>query len=166
MWAIYRPERIAIVTLLGLLALIGTASAQPPVPLDDRINGAEHVVVATARSVAAEWRQNQFGDRLIVSRVQLEVSEGLKGAASQIMWLELDGGTLDGYTLHVSSLPLMQAGDRAVFFLEASDRGVHTAHLGGQGILFLDTDDRLRGSSLRLGDVRNRARSLRQRGGQ
>jgi len=122
--------------------------------------GADAVVVATARSVTSEWRENRFGDRLIVSRVELEVDEALKGSPSRTMWLELEGGTLDGFTLSVSSLPSIRGGERAVFFLDQPSRGVSTLHLRGQGVLFLDDDDVVRGSSLRLNDIRVQARSL------
>ena len=53
------------------------------------------------------------------------------------MSLDLEGGTLDGFTLRVSSLPTLVPGERAVFFLDGGNGGYH-AHLKGQGILKLD----------------------------
>jgi len=125
--------------------------------LDERIAGAQKVVVASARSVDAGWRENTYGDRLIVSRVLLDVEETLKGSASNgPIWMELEGGTLDGFTLHVSDLPDLRAGERAVFFLDGGN-GAYHAHLKGQGILKLDDQDVVRGSSLTLGEIRRAA---------
>ena len=70
--------------------------------LDERIGGAQRVVVASARTVDAGWRENTYGDRVIVSRVLLDVEETLKGSAGNAIWMDLEGGTLDGVTLRVS----------------------------------------------------------------
>lgn len=145
----------------GLAAVVvwsGSVVRAQVATLDQRIDGAEQVVVATVRGVVPEWRENSHGDRLIVSRVQLAVEETLKGAAEQTMWLEVEGGTLDGLTLKVSSLPMMQGGERAVFFLDRGVGAVRRPHLKGQGILFLDGQDFVRGSSLRLAEIRSHAR--------
>jgi hypothetical protein len=139
-----------------------TAAAAPAyaqnATLEQRVAGADRVVVATVRNVAPEWRENKFGDRLIVSRIQLEVSETLKGDQASTVWMEMEGGTLDGFTLQVSTLPRLSTGERGVFMLDAAERGVHTPHLRGYGILPLDDHDVIRGTSLRLDEVRNRVR--------
>ena len=159
--------RVAQGVILGLVAFwlvvltAGVADAQIAT-LDERVAGAERVVVARTRAVRAEWRENSHGDRLIVSRVELEIEETLKGTADRTVWMEVEGGTLDGYTLRVSSLPMMQPGDRAVFFLDRGNGGLHLPHLRGQGILFLDDDNVVRGSSLRLSEIRTRARAAGQ----
>lgn len=141
-----------------VLVLLGSGLRAQIATLDERIGGAERVVVATVRGVTPEWRENSHGDRLIVSRVQLEVEETLKGAPELTMWLEVEGGTLDGLTLKVSSLPMLQGGERGVFFLDRGPGVVHRPHLKGQGILFLDGQDVVRGSSLRLAEIRSHAR--------
>ena len=152
--------RIALATVVAVFVLgtLTIASGGRVATLDERMNGASNVVVATARHVDAEWRENNHGDRVIVSRVELEVAENLKGSAAQTLFLEIDGGTKDGYTLQVSSLPLILRGDRAVFFLGATKGGLHAEYLRGQGILLLDQFDIVRGSSLRLDDIRAKAR--------
>jgi hypothetical protein len=146
--------------LVGLMVCAGVvrASAQPVASLDERIVGAERVIVARAHSIRAEWLENEYGDRLIVSRIQLRVEEILKGADAETVQLDLDGGTLDGLTLRVSDLPMLEPGERAVFFLDASSAGAFAPHLRGQGILRLDDRDVVRGSSLRLDDIRAKAR--------
>jgi hypothetical protein len=152
-----------VLALLAITSAAVAASETRLATLDERIKGADDVVVATVRGVTAEWRENEHGDRVIVSRLVLDVDESIKGAGPSTMVLEMEGGTLDGLTLRVSSLPLIQQpGDRAVFFLDNASRGVYTPHLRGQGILFLDTNDVIRGSSYRVDDVRARARALHQ----
>lgn len=143
----------AIAIAVCAASSIAFASDGHPVPLAERIQGAEVVVVATPSSVNASWRENTFGDRLIVSQYVLQVHETLKGRAAQAMSLDLDGGTLDGFTLRVSSLPTLVPGERAVFFLDRGN-GAYHAHLKGQGILKLDDQGVVRGSSLTLDEIR------------
>ncbi len=78
------------VTLFVLACLPSTVGAQPGrVDLADRIRGAERVVVGVVANVEAEFRENQFGDQLIVSRTTVIVEEVLKGPAN-ISTLEVD----------------------------------------------------------------------------
>jgi hypothetical protein len=160
-------SKVSIGALVVLASLsVGTvstgASSGHIATLDERIDGSQKVVVAKARSVNASWRENTYGDRVIVSRVLLDVEETLKGpATSNAIWMDLEGGTLDGFTLRVSDLPTVEAGARAVFFLDQNDNGVTTPHLRGQGILTLDDNNFVAGSSLRVDDIRNAARARR-----
>jgi hypothetical protein len=150
-----RTYAVAVLAVCAA-ASIAFASDSRPVPLAERIQGAEVVVVATPTSVDPSWRENGLGDRLIVSRYVLQVHETLKGRRAQAMSLDLDGGTLDGMTLRVSSSPVLAPGERAVFFLDGGN-GAYHAHLKGQGILKLDDQDVVRGSSLTLGEIRRAA---------
>jgi hypothetical protein len=152
----------ALAVALALTTGLSQASIQQTQTVDERIRGAERVVVATVRNVAPAWRENQFGDRLIVSRLELSVSETLKGTNETTAWMDMEGGTLDGLTLRVTDLPTLEPGERAVFFLEPDSRGVFTPHLRGEGILTLDDRDVVRGTSTTLSDIRGRARSLAQ----
>ena len=102
-----RTDIFGLVTaLLGVVALSpATIQAQhPDVPLPERARGAERVVVGRVSSIAPQWRENEFGDRLIVSVVRVAVDETLKGAASQSMDVEVEGGTIGDLTLRVSDL--------------------------------------------------------------
>ena len=146
------------VLLAGLVLALSTAtpfaSSNRPVDIPERAQGARTIVVATAVTVTPGWHRNAFGDRLIVSRVALDVEETLKGSAGRLMTLELEGGTLDGLTMRVSSLPSLQPGERAVFFLDPGTNGAHRPHRKGLGILKLDHENVVRGSSLHLNDIR------------
>lgn len=152
----------ALLAFVSVGTLTASASSGPFASLDERIDGSQKVVVASARSVNASWRENTYGDRLIVSRVLLDVEETVKGpATSNAIWMDLEGGTLDGFTLRVSDLPTLQPGERAVFFLDQNENGITTPHLRGQGILKLDDNNVVHGSSLRVEDIRNAARARR-----
>jgi len=131
-----------------------TAAGGRPVDIPERARGADTVVVATASSVKPTWRTNAYGDRLIVSAVVLTVQETLKGSFAGTVQMDLEGGTLDGVTLRVSSLPELKPGERGVFFLDRTPAGSYVPHLKGLGILKLDGTDRVSASSLQLADVR------------
>ena len=149
-------QRVGVI--VGMAFLSSVAAAQNAT-LEYRVSGAENVVVATARSVTASWRENEHGDRIIVSRVQLDVNETLKGARASAVWVDVDGGTLDGYTLRVSGLHMPEVGERGVFLLDPAEAGVHTPHLRGLGILPLGDDDVVRGSNVHLSEIRTRVRA-------
>ena len=75
--------------------------------------------------------------------------------------MEVPGGTADGVTLRVSGQPVVNEGERAVFFLDTEVTGTHKPHLRGQGVLKLDSSNVVRNSSLRLDDIRRAARALK-----
>ena len=162
--SLFRPV-FGIAALGVIVGMSGATAAQQRGVLptvNERIEDADRVVVARARSVSAMWQENSHGDRLIVSRVLLQVEETLKGLAEETVAMEVPGGTLDGVTLRVSGQPLMQPGARAVFFLDRGASGVHTLHRRGEGMLPLDENDVVRGSNARLNDIRALARSTAQ----
>ncbi len=97
---------------------------------------------------------------VIVSEILLEVEETLKGSPDRLVWLDLEGGTLGGITLRVSDLPEIKVGERGVFFLDRGSANF-APHLRGQGILKLDPQNIVTGSSLRLDDIRRMARERR-----
>ena len=126
-----------------------------PVPIPDRARGAERVVVARIADLHATFETNEFGDQLIVSHVKLEVEESLKGRAEPLVDIDVLGGTVGDLTLEVSTLPRLTRGERAVFFL-ARDKhtGKLVPHLRGQGILKLESDNRVKRSSLDLPTIK------------
>ena len=148
--------RLAI--LISCCATSVLASGGRQVDIPERASGAQKVVIAKVTSATPGWRTNTFGDQLIVTEVSLDVEETLKGTPATQLWMDLEGGTVDGVTLRVSSLPQLSAGERAVFFLDGTPSGSHVPHLKGQGILKLDANNVVRGSSLRLDDVRRQVR--------
>jgi hypothetical protein len=139
--------------------IAGAADAQhgPAVPLAERARGAERVVVGRVASVSPVWQVNEFGDRLIVSVVNVTVNETLKGEARSSVTVEIEGGTIGDLTLRVSDQTSVVPGERAVFYLRRNRRGAFVPHLRGQGLLKLDRFDRVEGSSLTLETVRREA---------
>jgi hypothetical protein len=138
-------------------ATYATADVTAPVPIPDRLKGADRVVVASVGEISATYETNQYGDRLIVSHITLTVEEALKGRKEPSLPMDMDGGTVGGITLEVSSLPSLKRGDRAVFFLKQNGAGKFVPHLRGQGILKLEHDNRIKDSSLTLQMIREMA---------
>ena len=153
----------AAVCLLFCIGIAASARAQDsiPVPLAERARGAERVVVGRVTAVEPMWRTNVFGDRLIVSVVNVAVDETLRGPAQPTVTVEVEGGTIGDLTLHVSDLEPVATGDRAVFYLARNARGVFVPHLRGQGLLKLDRTDRVRGSTVTLAEIRRTAAQAR-----
>jgi hypothetical protein len=104
---------------------------------------------------------NEYGDRLIVSQVWLEVSETLKGPLSSVASVDVEGGTIGDLKLDVSDMPVMKRGQRGVFFLDSKPSGSDKPHSRGQGILVLDNSDHVQNSTLSLSEVKARVRSAR-----
>ena len=153
------PVRLIAAAICLLAAQLSTrAQDTSSVPLAERARGAERVVVGRVTTVNPIWRTNEFGDRLIVSIVNVAVDETLRGPALPSVDLEVEGGTIGDLTLHVSDLEPVAPGDRAVFYLARDRRGVFVPHLRGQGLLKLDRADRVRDSAVTLADIRRSAR--------
>jgi hypothetical protein len=155
---------------VGLACVLVVAAAAPllaqrrPLPMPPTLGGnqdvggrakaAEKVVVATIVSVTPTFEINRFGDRLIVSHAELRVEEALKGAPASVVELDVEGGTIGDLTLTVSDMPTLTPGERGVFFLREAKPGVHVPHDRVNSIMKLDRSDRIRGTTLTLGDVK------------
>jgi hypothetical protein len=147
------------VTLSTLLALlphaVPQAAQRSSTSVSELLNGSHTAVVAQVEDVVPQWRENEHGDRIIVSKILLRVEEALKGSPDSAQWIDVPGGTLDGLTLSVSSLPTLKPGERAVFFLERRAPGApFEPFMRGQGILKLDENNVVRGTSIALAAIR------------
>jgi hypothetical protein len=152
-----RPRTAVAVYIVGCTAVLSAQGV--PAPLPDRARGAERVVVGRVASSQSVWRVNEQGDRLIVSVLRVVASETLKGASESAIDVEVEGGTIGDLTLKVSDLPALVPGDRAVFYLRRNARGAMVPHGRGEGVLKLDTSDRVPGTSLTLDEVRRTVRA-------
>lgn len=150
--------RLAFTALLLAGAPLA-AVAEPPADLVQRFQGAQRAVVGKIAAVQPRWERNQWGDELIVSRMTVDVEETLKGIAARRLEVDIEGGTLDGLTLHVSHQAELASGDRAVLILNESTPGIQTPHRKGLGLLRLDGNNQVEGTSTTLADVRAAARS-------
>ena len=97
---------------------------------------------------------------MIVSRTLIHAGETLKGTASNAIWIDVEGGTVDGVTLRVSGSPSFKPGERAVFFLKRNADSSYTLQQNGLGVLKLDDRDVVRGTTIALDDIRTAASSL------
>jgi hypothetical protein len=145
--------------VVAAMACLSAAGTEPQ-PIQERARGAARVVVATVAETSARYERNEFGDELIVTHARLAIEEVVKGPDGPAI-LALEGGTVDGITMRVSSLPSLTTGERAVFFLTPGPHGEFRPHLRGQGILKLDSANRVRGSSLTLNEIRRLAGSTK-----
>ena len=119
-----------VLTFLLLLALGPFAAAgralgadQVPVPIAERARGAERVVAGRVSSVTPEWQTNDYGDRLIVSVVRVNVTETMKGESSPTVDVDVEGGTIGTLTLRVSDQLTFTPGERAMFFVRRTGVG-------------------------------------------
>ena len=134
------------------------------VDLSTRAEGAQRVVLASVSDLRSALEINAYGDQVIVSHLQLQVQETLKGPVVNTISLAMEGGTVNGLTMRVSDMPTMEVGERAVFFVDSSASGEYQSHSRGLGIMKLDTSNRIVGSSLMLDDVRGIVRRAAVRG--
>jgi hypothetical protein len=143
------------VSLVCLGAATVSASIGPDVDIATRAKGAKKVVVATVVDVQSTFDINEYGDRLIVSHALLQVDETMRGTREEAATVTVEGGTVGDLTLKVSDMPMMVKGDRAVMFLDESTRGGYVPHGRGQGVLKLDSGNRVAGTSLTLDEIRS-----------
>jgi hypothetical protein len=143
---------------LAIAAPSLAASGVQPTSIQERARGAARVIVATVADTTARYERNEFGDELIVTYAHLAIEEAVKGPAGPVT-LTIEGGTVDGITLRVSDLPSLRKGERAVFFLSPGRNGEFQPHLRGQGILKLDSGNRVAGTGLTLDEIRRLAGS-------
>jgi len=137
-----------------------SADIAPPTDIPSRAVGAGRIVVARVVDVRAQFASNQFGDQLIISTALLDVDETLKGGPASMIEVDYEGGTVGDLTLKVSDLPMLEPGERAVFFLDA-DNGNGTRfqpHDRGRGVLKLSENDEVENTSMSLAAVRQQVR--------
>lgn len=155
------PTVLACVAVLMNSAIpLGAQQDSAALSVAARARASSRVVVATAVNVTPSWQTSQYGDRLIVSRVTLQVEQMLKGTAANSVVMDVEGGTIGDLTLRVSSQTPVNVGDRAVFFLDQTATGIDVPHLKGQGVLKLTGNDEVQGLGLRLEDIRRAVQAV------
>lgn len=157
--------RIPVVFAMACMTAVTlSASTGPQIDVATHARGSTRVVVATVTDVDSEFDVNDFGDRLIVSRVSLRIEEALKGPRETAVVMTIEGGTVGELTLSVSDMPVMARGERAVLFLNMSASADHIPHGRGSGVLKLDADNRVSGTNLTLDDIRAAVRTAQNQG--
>jgi hypothetical protein len=151
-------KRCVFAAAVCFSATFAWASDGPSIPVDVRAKGSQTVVVATVTAVHPRFGTNSFGDQVILSDLQMDVAETMKGQAGATLTVTVEGGQIGDLTLKVSDMPVMQPGERAIFFLERS-AGNLVLHGRGSGVLKVDRGDRIPDSNLTVDDVRRTVRA-------
>ena len=151
-------KRCVLAAVLCFSTTLASASDGPPVSVETRAKGSQTVVLATVTNVNSRFGTNSFGDQIIVSDVQVDVAETLKGQANDTLTVTVEGGQINDLTLKVSDMPVMRPGERAVFFLERSASSL-VLHGRGSGVLRVDSADRVPEANLTVDDVRRAIRA-------
>ena len=145
---------IAGLTVASLSAQNGNGNGQTN-GLVERARGAKKVVLGTVIDVQSTFDVNDYGDRLIVSNALMHVDETLKGAHEPSVTVTVEGGTVGDLKLSVSDMPVMTVGERAVIFLDDTNRGGHVPHGRGYGVLMLNANNNVEGTTITLDDIKN-----------
>jgi len=153
--------RLALVLVCAIGATT-SASQGRSVDIGKLTKGAHRIVVALVTDVQPRFDVNEYGDRLIVSRLAVNVDETLKGTAAPVADIDVEGGTIGDLTLEVSDTPKVRRGQRGVFFLEPASSGIHRPHGHGVGLMMLDQSDHVVGSGLSLAELRAAIRAALQ----
>jgi len=112
---------LAVMLFLVSVALVGerpaTALSVSPAPLEVLLQEAQLVVVGTVVATHVEAGGGTIHRR---TRYRVRVDERVSGDIGERAFISvlLPGGSLDGYTTHVSGIPHLTEGTRAVFLLE------------------------------------------------
>ena len=151
-------RRCVLAAIVCFSTTLAWASDGPPVPVETRAKGSQMVVLATVTNVNSRFGTNSFGDQIILSDVQVDVAETLKGQANATLTVTVEGGQINDLTLKVSDMPVMRPGERAVFFLERSASSL-VLHGRGSGVLKVDSADRIPDINLTVDDVKRAVRA-------
>ena len=156
--------RVVLLTVAALVAATVTtySASRRDVPLDERVRGAERIVGGHVMMVRSEFTTNEFGDRLIVTRARVVVSEVLKGRVpTSTMEVDLEGGTVGRLRLQVSDMPEVGPGDHVVFMLRENATGRQVPSMRGQGVFKLNRQGRDDEQGITLEDIRAAAKGGR-----
>lgn len=122
------PPPTRWLALLALPFLFSWAQATTVLaPSFDRlVDGSDYIVRATVKSISSEWRDNPAkpGSRYIGSRVELDVSEVIKGSPPAPLVLELVGGKVGDEELTVNGAPRFVVGQETVLFVKGNGRQI------------------------------------------
>lgn len=116
------------VTVLEIASPVRAAVVIVP-DFDRLVARAELVAVTEVVDTRAVWRQTADGS-FIVTLVDFEVLDVLKGRASTRLTLEFLGGAIGGVALHVPGMPSFRTGDRDVLFVESVTRAAISPLVG------------------------------------
>jgi len=86
---------------------------------DSLVSQADYVVRTVVKSVNSEW-QVEGANRSIVTKIELTVSEVIKGDPPSPLVLEILGGTIGNTTMAVDGVPKFKVGDEDILFIHGN----------------------------------------------
>ncbi|RXK55855.1 hypothetical protein ESB00_08220 [Oleiharenicola lentus] len=118
------PTRWLALLVLPLLFTWAQATTVIAPSFDRLVDGSDYIVRGTVKSIASEWRDNPAkpGSRYIGSRVELDVSEVIKGSPPAPLVLEVVGGKVGDEELTVDGAPRFVVGQETVLFVKGNGR--------------------------------------------
>ena len=108
---------LILLLLLGPLSMRATTVVAPK--FDDLVSQADYVVHAVVKSVSSEW-QTDGTNKHIKTKVELDVSEVLKGTPPDPLVLEMLGGRVGDVEMTVQGAPKFVTGDEGIFFIHGN----------------------------------------------
>lgn len=117
------PRLAGLLLALGLLARSAATTIEPPA-FDDLVALSPQVVRATVTAVSAEWRSNPENpeQRVIKSRITLEVRDTIKGTAPRTLVIEALGGRVGDEEMRIDGAPELKVGQESILFLNGIER--------------------------------------------
>jgi hypothetical protein len=116
---------LGVLGMSGCLVSLGAgATSQVDRPLEHRVARADQVVLARVVSTRVE-REGDERPRLMTV-VELEVEETLKGAPAKRLTLRQLGGSSEGWSMHLPDAPTFEPDERAVFLLRCRAPALET----------------------------------------
>lgn len=103
----------------SLASLPGRATTVIAPSFDSLVSQADYVVRATVKSVNSEWHING-ANRSILTKVELTVSEIIKGTPPTPLVLEILGGKIGQTAMVVKGAPKFQVGDDDILFIHGN----------------------------------------------
>lgn len=110
-----------LILSLALLPLRSHATSVEAPAFNALVDQSDYIVRAVAKSVTPEWRENA-GRRYIVTKVELEVIETLRGTPPSPLVLEMVGGRIGEQELIVEGAPRFYVGDENILFVHGNGR--------------------------------------------
>ncbi|HET7535542.1 MAG TPA: hypothetical protein VFJ90_03755 [Candidatus Didemnitutus sp.] len=122
------PQFKRYVIILGFLfaafaaRLAATTVVAPS--FDQLVAQADYVVRAVVKSVNSEWR-TEGENKHIITKVELDVREVMKGNPPQPLVLELLGGRIGNVEMKVEGAPTFFVGDEDILFVRGNGQQVY-----------------------------------------
>jgi hypothetical protein len=145
---------VAATLLVCIAGTAGTAAAQLSDDVAATVRAAPRVAVGRVTAVHSAFSTNRFGDRVIVSRLTIATTQVFKGRVPAAFDMMVEGGTVGDLTLVVSDVPLLRAGDQAVFLLSGNGTGQIEPFDRARALLPVDAADRIKGTGVTLDQIR------------